>query len=117
MIKFIYKINLGRIFVIIIENTIISSYTNCHDVRKDVVFMTGTNHDPVTEALLEKSYNEGVTLGMAQGITQGIAQGIAQGEMKILYELVNDNVLTIEEAAKRIHMDPHEFERRMKNPD
>ena len=65
----------------------ISDYTddvNRENIKKEVMAMTGLG-----ESIRKKA--------------------IAEGELKILNELVQDGILTLEEAAKRVHMTVDEF--------
>ena len=44
-----------------------------------------------------------------KGIEKGIAIGIAQGTLSTLCSLVCDNILSIEDAAKRVELTVEEF--------
>ena len=65
---------------------------------------------------LEKEINEMCNLADAieeKGLKRGIEQGIEQGTIQILSSLVRDNILSVEEAAKRAHMTVEEFEKKL----
>jgi len=49
--------------------------------------------------------------GIEKGIKIGIEQGIEQGALVTLVSLVKDNLLSIEEAAKRVNMTVEEFQK------
>ena len=50
----------------------------------------------------------------ARGIEKGIEQGIKRGTLNTLISLVNDGILSIEEAATRVDMSVECFEKYMK---
>lgn len=50
----------------------------------------------------------------ARGIEKGIEQGIKRGTLNTLISLVNDGILSIEEAAARVDMSVECFEKYMK---
>ena len=52
--------------------------------------------------------------GIEKGIVIGIEQGIEQGALKTLWALVQDNLLSSEDAAKRLDMNVKEFEEKVK---
>lgn len=43
------------------------------------------------------------------GIQKGIEQGIEQGTLKTLFELYQDNIISLQEAARRISLTEEEF--------
>ena len=49
-----------------------------------------------------------------KGIEKGIEIGIEQGVLKTLWTLVQDNLLSREDAAKRLDMNVKEFEEKVK---
>ena len=51
----------------------------------------------------------------AEGIEQGIEKGIEQGALATLISLVKDNLLSIEEAAKRANLTEIKFKEKMEN--
>lgn len=55
--------------------------------------------------------------GKVEGKAEGKAEGKVEGAFEILASLVRDNLLGIEEAAKRADMTLDEFEKRMKSSD
>ena len=50
---------------------------------------------------------------LRKGIAEGIEVGTKAGKMKTLCELVKDNLLSLEEAAKRADMTVEEFEKEL----
>lgn len=50
------------------------------------------------------------TEGIEEGISRGISQGISQGTQQTLIDLVHDGLLTVEEAAKRLHKNVNEMQ-------
>ncbi len=46
------------------------------------------------------------------GIEQGIERGFEQGRIQMVVDLVNDEVLSIEEAAARVGLTVEEFKKR-----
>ena len=46
------------------------------------------------------------------GIEQGIERGFEQGRIQIVVDLVNDEVLSVEEAAARVGLTVEEFKKR-----
>ena len=73
----------------------ISDYTddvNRENIKKEVMAMTGLG-----ESIRKKA------------IAEGKAEGKIEGELKILNELVQDGIMTLDEAAKRVHMTVDEF--------
>lgn len=62
------------------------------------------------KALIHKEgFEEGHSLGVSEGISQGISRGRREGSMEILNALVQDGIITVEEAAKRAGMDVEKF--------
>ncbi len=57
--------------------------------------------------------NSGIEQGIEQGLEQGIEQGIEQGKIQIIVDLVNDEVLSLEEAAKRAGITVDELKAKM----
>ena len=62
------------------------------------------------EEMLADAKAEGENLGL----TQGLSQGRLEGKFESLAELVEDGILDISEAAKRVDMSVEEFENQMK---
>jgi hypothetical protein len=50
--------------------------------------------------IVERLTNE----ARAEGRTEGITEGKAEGTLELLYNLVQDGVLTLKDAAKRANM-------------
>ena len=62
-----------------------------------------------------KSYrDQGIKLGFEQGMKQGIEQGIIHGKLKTYMEFIQDGLISIEEAAKRLEIPMEELERKLK---
>ena len=66
----------------------------------------------------EEARQEGLSIGLSQGLSQGLSrglsQGLEQGELKTLYGLVQDGLMTIQDAATRKHLTTEEFQERLK---
>ena len=52
---------------------------------------------------------EGVQQGMRQGMQQGMQQGMRQGKISAFVEMVKNNLLSINVAAKSLNMSESEF--------
>ncbi len=52
--------------------------------------------------------------GFADGEAKGVAEGVAEGTLKILYDLVHNNVIPLSEGAARANMDETRFEEKMR---
>lgn len=50
---------------------------------------------------------------IAEGVNKGKEEGKAEGIMEILISLVHDNLISIDEAAKRANMSKEEFEEKL----
>ncbi|MDO4339028.1 MAG: hypothetical protein Q4C91_13255 [Eubacteriales bacterium] len=84
-------------------------YTN---VRKGVISVMGGHileHEAKT--ILNRGIQAGKKEGIQAGKKEGIREGIQAGKKGTLLELVRDGLLTVEEAAKRLQMDEHEFKK------
>ena len=53
--------------------------------------------------------NEGIAEGISRGRSEGITEGIAIGKINLMSELVNDNLLSIKDAAARVGMTEDAF--------
>lgn len=70
----------------------------------------------------EYSYEEDIQVkqeearqeGLSIGLSQGLSQGLEQGELKTLYGLVQDRIMTIQDAAARKNLTMEEFQERLK---
>ncbi|MDO4341077.1 MAG: hypothetical protein Q4C91_23885 [Eubacteriales bacterium] len=92
-------------------------YTN---VRKGVISVMGGHileHEAKTilnrgiQAGKKEGIREGKKEGIREGKKEGIREGIQAGKKGTLLELVRDGLLTVEEAAKRLQMNEHEFKK------
>ena len=54
--------------------------------------------------------------GREEGMQQGMQQGMRQGTMTTLFSLVEDGILTLDDAASRVNMTPEEFKEAMEKP-
>ncbi len=54
-------------------------------------------------------YDLGVKRGREEGREEGLEKGRVQGMSKMLISLVQDHLLPLSEAAKRLHMTEEEF--------
>ena len=52
---------------------------------------------------------QGIEQGIARGIEQGIARGIEQGKVTALSALVDDGLLSLDQAAARLDVTPEHF--------
>ena len=59
--------------------------------------------------LMRPEIEEELKQGREQGREQGRAEGRAEGRLLLLYDLVNDNLITMEDAAKKASMSKEEF--------
>ena len=66
----------------------------------------------LTQGRLEGK-NAGLIEGKAAGLIEGKAAGLIEGKFESLAELVKDELLDINEAAKRANMSVKEFEEKM----
>ena len=55
---------------------------------------------------------EGIERGRASGLAEGRATGLAEGKITVLFGLVKDNLISVEEAAKRAGLSPVEFRKK-----
>ena len=62
----------------------------------------------------EEARQEGLSIGLSQGLSRGLSQGLEQGELKTLYGLVQDGIMTIQDAATRKHLTTEEFKEILK---
>lgn len=50
---------------------------------------------------------------MRKGREEGMQQGMRQGTLTTLFSLVEDGILTLDDAAARVNMTPEEFKEAM----
>ena len=62
---------------------------------------------------LRNLFKDELEEGMAIATKQGLENGMRQGAILQLIELVRDNVLSLEEAAKRAKLSKEEFQKKM----
>lgn len=65
------------------------------------------------EQHLMEAKEEAEKVGMQQGLEKGIAQGLEQGRLLELFDLVNDNLLPVSEAAKRSNLPEDQFQEKL----
>ena len=65
------------------------------------------------EEMLADAIAEGENRGLTQGRLEGKNAGLIEGKFESLAELVKDELLDINEAAKRANMSVEEFEEKM----
>jgi len=53
---------------------------------------------------------------MRKGREEGMQQGMRQGTITTLFSLVEDGILTLDDAASRVNMTPEEFKEAMEKP-
>ena len=53
---------------------------------------------------------------MRKGREEGMQQGMRQGTMTTLFSLVEDGILTLDDATSRVNMTPEEFKEAMEKP-
>ena len=63
----------------------------------------------------DKGVADAKELGVQQGIEMGIQQGVKQGIEQNLVTLVLKKLLSVEDAAKELHVSVEEFELKLKN--
>ena len=90
------------------------------EMEQDVYLVTA-NYIKADELLDYEKYEEGgkcnmcraikelIEDGRMEGREEGLATGIEIGQIRILSDLVNDNVINISEAAKRMGVTEKEF--------
>lgn len=95
----------------------IDEYTKCTiiDMTNKVLEHIAKKHEKVKEGV--KSVMGGKILEYeAKKIrNEGISQGISQGKFDAYIELIQDGLITIAEAAKRLCVTEKELENRMKS--
>jgi len=64
--------------------------------------------------VLDRVEARGIEKGMEKGIEKGRAVGRQEGVISILASLVNDGILSIDEAAVRANMSAEDFEKFIK---
>ncbi len=76
-------------------------------------------HVIMTEAkeILNRGIEQGLELGIEQGLERGMEQGRSEERIRIFVDLVNDKVLSLEEAAKRAGMTVDEFKNHIEGLD
>ncbi len=57
----------------------------------------------------EEGREEGLEKGREEGLEKGLEKGRVQGMSKMLISLVQDRIVPLSEAAKRLHMTEEEF--------
>lgn len=62
--------------------------------------------------MIQEALEEGRELGRSEGVEIGRSEGVEMGRLGMLFDLVNDGILTIPAAAKKAKMDLSEFERK-----
>ncbi len=70
--------------------------------------------DRVEARGIEKGMEKGIEKGMEKGMEKGRAVGRQEGVISILASLVNDGILSIDEAAVRANMSAEDFEKFIK---
>lgn len=53
---------------------------------------------------------------MRKGREEGMQQGMRQGTMTTLFSLVEDGILTLDDAVSRVNMTPEKFKEAMEKP-
>ena len=64
------------------------------------------NHEKIGE---ERGRIEGIREGRLEGRLEGKIEGKIEGKLELLVNLVNDEIITCSEAAKRAGMSKEEF--------
>lgn len=70
--------------------------------------------DRVEARGIEKGMEKGIEKGIEKGMEKGRAVGRQEGVISILASLVNDGILSIDEAAVRANMSAEDFEKFIK---
>ena len=65
-----------------------------------------------SERLIRVGIEQGMERGIEQGREQGMERGIEQGKLAMLASLVDDGLITAQEAAKRLGLSIEEYTRR-----
>ena len=68
---------------------------------------------------MESAREMGMSLGLAEGLSEGLSKGLSQGrlqgKLETLTELVQDGLISLEEAAKRLEMTEEELKGKLKD--
>ena len=70
--------------------------------------------DEARDEGLEAGREQGLLEGREQGLLEGRLEGQIEGKMQQLFELVDDNLLSIEEAVRRTELTREDFLTKMK---
>ena len=57
--------------------------------------------------------NEGIKEGLKEGIKEEMQEGLQKGRMEMLFDLVQNNLLTIREAASQVKLTEEAFREKM----
>jgi hypothetical protein len=79
--------------------------------KAEVTLMLLTEYNE--EETMQMFKEEGREEGILEGIQLGKQEGIAEGRFQIIVDLVNDKVISLEEAASRANMTIEEFKKRI----
>ena len=110
---YLYQMRVNRDYIA--DSTVIE---HVEDLLMLMSAMTGDNRfeDTINDLKGKDKVNMCEVLDRieARGIEKGIEQGIKRGTLNTLISLVNDGILSIEEAAARVNMSVESFEKYMK---
>ena len=75
------------------------------------MFITEYDEEKAMRDAYDDGYEEGYKRGYKRGYERGYERGVKRGRLTILWEIVQENVITLERAADRMNMSVEEFQR------
>lgn len=97
-----------------IKNSILAEYLKRKGSEVRNMLVAEYSYEEDIQVKQEEARQEGLSIGLSQGLSRGLSQGLEQGELKTLYGLVQDGIMTIQDAATRKHLTTEEFQERLK---
>lgn len=97
-----------------INNSILAEYLKRKGSEVRNMLVAEYSYEEDIQVKQEEARQEGLSIGLSQGLSRGLSQGLEQGELKTLYGLVQDGIMTIQDAATRKNLTTKEFQERLK---
>lgn len=97
-----------------IKNSILAEYLKRKGSEVRNMLVAEYSYEEDIQVKQEEARQEGLSIGLSQGLSRGLSQGLEQGELKTLYGLVQDGIMTIQDAAVRKNLTTEEFQERLK---
>ena len=97
-----------------IKNSILAEYLKRKGSEVRNMLVAEYSYEEDIQVKQEEARQEGLSIGLSQGLSRGLPQGLEQGELKTLYGLVQDGIMTIQDAAVRKNLTTEEFQERLK---